>query len=184
MPHVHGFRTRQRIDIPGASRFLTFSTHARAHLFDDPIRNLQFVHALARFRESGLIELHAWALMSNHVHLLLTPALHALPLDPWMSKFRESVANRLARVDRSVGEVWCPGGGYDRTIFSCGEFKEKRQYILMNGPKAIGRSEPSEWYWHSWQEWSGSGREGFPRIDPMDAERLMTAREVWRQRRG
>jgi hypothetical protein len=38
--------------------------------------------------------------------------------------------------------IWEPGGGYDRTIYSSGDFREKRLYIHRNACRAKLVSQP------------------------------------------
>jgi putative transposase len=177
MPHIHGFKCAQRIEIPGAARFLTFSCHDQRRIFAPWSHADQFAQALCDYARSGDIELHAWALMPDHVHMLLTP--HDSNLAQSLSLFKQSVARRLAQLDGASIPLWRPGGGYDRTVYSCGEFKEKREYIHRNAVRAGLVATAAEWRWHSWHEQCGKSREDMPRIAAMNADRLVMARRLW-----
>jgi len=177
MPHIHGFKCAQRIEIPGAARFLTFSCHDQRRIFAPWSHADQFAQALCDYARCGDIKLHAWALMPDHVHMLLTP--HGSNLAQSLPLFKQSVARRLAQLDGASIPVWRPGGGYDRTVYSCGEFKEKREYIHRNAVRAGLVATAAEWRWHSWHEQCGKSREDMPRIAAMNADRLMMARRLW-----
>ena len=78
--------------------------------------------------------------------------------------------------------IWEPGGGYDRTIYSCGEFREKRRYIHRKACRAKLVSQPEEWPWHSWSEFCRDQRPDMPPIAGLDADWLLAARIAWKAR--
>jgi len=63
-----------RLISPPGTYFVTFSTWQRRRLFvvESYVRLL--LQTLYRYRREGRYELHAFVLMPEHVHLLLTPA--------------------------------------------------------------------------------------------------------------
>ena len=180
MTSTHGFKKLQRVEIDGAARFLTFSCHQQRRIFTLPERCSAFTRAITNYAASGKIELHAWVLMPDHVHLLLTPLEQSL----WgsLSLFKESVARRLIRIAGDFGPVWRPGGGYDRTIVTCGEFREKRDYIHRNPLKAGFVPRLDVWRWSSWPDLHGTIRSDMPILAPMNPARLATAKVRWLER--
>lgn len=177
MKNPHGYKKLQRVEIEGAARFLTFSCHQQRRIFTLHDRCCAFARALTNYADSGQIELHAWVLMPDHVHMLLTP-LEPSVVDS-LSRFKESVARRLIRIDEGLGPIWRPGGGYDRTIVTCGEFREKRDYIHLNPLRAELVARLDEWMWSSWSDLHGLLRSGMPALVPMNARRLATAKARW-----
>jgi putative transposase len=176
------FKRLNRIDIEEASRFITFSCFRQRKLFTLHSRCIQFTDALHAFSISEYIDLHGWVLMPDHCHLLVTPA--SQHFEAWLERFKRSVATRLRRVSPEIGPIWRAGGGYDRTIYTCGEFKEKLLYIHRNATRAGLVQTKSDWPWHSWHECEGTSRAGMPRIVPMSAERLSRAKEAWHRMRS
>jgi putative transposase len=181
MPHLHGFKCAHRIEIPGAARFLTFSTFRQRPIFDACARRLCFTDSLRRYSESGQIELHAWTLMPDHCHLLLTPLEPAL--SPSLHAFKCEVTRMLGATDPSLGRVWRPGGGHDRTIYTFGEFHQKVDYIHANAVRGRLAADRRDWPWHSWHERHDEPRPEMPRIHPMSPTRLLEAKDAWNARR-
>ncbi|MCX5652802.1 MAG: hypothetical protein NTU45_15645 [Planctomycetota bacterium] len=181
MKQPPNFKRMQRIDTPNAARFLTFSCFRQQRIFTLHCHFVQFTESLLAYSRSGYIDLHGWVLMPNHCHLLLTP--NSSELATSLELFKRSVAARLRRVDPRLESIWRPGGGYDRTIYSCGEFREKLRYIHLNAVRDGLARTNGDWPWHSWQECRGEVRPSMPRITAMSAERLARAREAWRAHR-
>jgi hypothetical protein len=77
-------------------------------------------------------------LIPDHVQLLLTPPSEILEptLTPSLGEFKEAVVRSVTAINRRPQRIWRPGGGSDRTIFSCSEFREKRLNIHCNAVRA------------------------------------------------
>ena len=102
------------------------------------------------------VAVHAYVLMTNHVHLLLTPTG-----DGAMSRFMQNIGRRYVRYindsyERS-GTLW--EGRYhsevvnvERHLLSC------YQYIEMNPVRAGMVERPSDYVWSS-ARWHGLGEE-------------------------
>ena len=173
------FKRLQRLELEGAARFLTFSCYRQRRIFSLQLPCSEFTQALSNYASSGRIELHAWVLMPDHVHLLLTPLERSL--DGSLSLFKESVARRLERSAIDRGPIWRPGGGSDRAIVTCGEFREKQGYIHLNPLRADLATTLDAWQWSSWHEISGVRRAGMPTIRPIDADKLAKAKHLWQE---
>lgn len=63
---------RPRIDLPGLPQHVVVRGHNRADIFFDELGRRVFLKYLKLGLAKGGCELHAFVLMSNHVHLLLT----------------------------------------------------------------------------------------------------------------
>ena len=87
--------------------------------------------------------LHAWVVMPNHVHLLLT-AVQGSSIAAIMQRLKSYTAHAInKRLDRS-GHVW--GKEYfDRYIRSSTHFQNAAKYIEMNPVKAHLCREPEHW---------------------------------------
>jgi putative transposase len=96
-------------------------------------------------REFNQYALHAFVIMPNHVHVLLTPAI---PL-PKITGSIKSVTGRNANemLDRK-GPFW-QNESYDHLVRSAEEYERVRRYIEYN-PVAAGLAKhPSDFRWSS-----------------------------------
>jgi putative DNA methylase len=91
-------------------------------------------------------ELHAFAIMPNHVHLLVTLRI---PLRDWLGPlkgFTGMQANRL--LGRSGMPFW-QEESFDRLVRNTREFERIRSYIETNPAHAALVSSPEDWPWSS-----------------------------------
>jgi len=175
MPRIR--RTLKRYEEPGQGRYLTCSCYSRLPLFGNDRIKDAFAEHLTRVRSRWDFRLHAWVIMPEHIHLLVTPGLPAVRVTDLLratkrpfavlvlARWRALDAAILDRVRdaRGAAHFWQDGGGYDRNIVSERELYEKVQYIHNNPARRglIGR--PADWPWSSarWYE----RREGL-KMDP------------------
>jgi putative transposase len=54
---------------------ITILTHQRRSHFQRPANAELFIATLFRYRDSGKFKLHGFAIMLDHVHVLITPAI-------------------------------------------------------------------------------------------------------------
>ena len=131
-----------------------------------------FLDALRRVQHSHDIELFAWVVMPEHVHLLLRSgasetlertlrSLKIVVSKRAIERWRSLDAPILARLSRPDGghRFWLKGGGFDRTVRDDAEFSRAVRYIHRN-PVERGLVERAEdWRWSSVRWWMGR-REG------------------------
>ena len=154
---------RRRLEIVGQARFLTFSCFQRLALLGHARIRDMFVEQLMRARDKGAFELHAWVVMPEHVHLLITPALPEWTVarvlrdvkGPFsarvIARWREIDAPILKKITTDSGRVhfWQRGGGYDRNIYTRDEFVEKVEYICSNPVRRGLVRYQEDWRWSS-----------------------------------
>ncbi len=101
--------------------------------------------------------LHAWAIMSNHVHLLVMP--HVLP-----ARFLQSVkgyaAREANRLLQRTGEPFWQSESYDRWIRDGQELERVRQYIESNPVRAGLVASPEQYRWSSAYAGTNAGGAG------------------------
>jgi carbamoyl-phosphate synthase large subunit len=90
--------------------------------------------------------LHAFAIMPNHVHVLVTPH-EGHDLSDITHAWKSFTSHQINKVLGSDGHVW-QGESYDHIIRSPSDFEQQISYILSNPEKAAGRGV------------SGTGRAG------------------------
>ena len=170
-------RTR-RWEGPGDVRFLTFSCQRRLPLFSNARIAGVFVEALVAARARMGIELFAWVLMPEHVHLLVRPR-RGHTVERLLRSLKMSVSRRVLARGRSldapvlrriagVGGVprfWQPGGGFDRNLRSAEEFAREVRYIHRNPVERGLVAKTEDWRWSSVRWWMGQ-RAGEVECDP------------------
>lgn len=108
-----------------AITILTFQRHAH---FQRPANAELFITTLFRYRDQEKFKLHAFAIMHDHVHILLTPAIDlSTPRCIQLLKGGYSFTVRK----QSPGEIW-HSGYHEHRIRSAEEFAHQKQYIANN----------------------------------------------------
>ncbi|MEE8453092.1 MAG: transposase [Thermoguttaceae bacterium] len=162
----------RHFDEPGHAHFLTFSCYQRMALLSKDRTRLWFVEALQDARGKHGFDLWAWAIMPEHVHLLI-----------WSRRTEYRTAAMLADIKRPVGQnavawlvenspeflekltvrhrnrtyrrFWQAGPGQDRNIYEPNAAHKIIEYI-HNNPVRRGLVERAEdWPWSSACDWAG-----------------------------
>jgi putative transposase len=118
--------------------FVTFVTAQRRSIFQME-RNCELLLDVFRSdREKGRYRLHAWVVMPDHAHLLLTPA-GDVPLEKAIQFIKGGFSFRL----KSVREIWQQGYAEHR-IQDASDFERHVEYIARN-PVRAGLGEDYRW---------------------------------------
>jgi putative DNA methylase len=96
--------------------------------------------------EFGHYDLHAFAVMPNHVHLLITPRVVLPKLMKSLKGFTAKQANLLLG---RTGECFWQEESYDHLIRNRREFERIREYIEWNPVRAGLVASPEEYRWSS-----------------------------------
>jgi putative transposase len=117
--------------------FITSVTANRRRLFQVEQNATLFLDILQEQRTKKRIQLHAFVIMPDHIHLLLTPAPD-VSLEKAMQYIKGNFSFRL----KSKLDVWQPG--YDsRRIIDTNDYTTHQTYIHQNPIRANVASEPS-----------------------------------------
>ncbi|MEK7407364.1 MAG: transposase [Acidobacteriota bacterium] len=103
--------------------------------------------------EIGHYELHAWVIMPNHVHLLLTPRVSVSKL---LGSLKAATAKRANRLLQRSGQPFWQDESYDHLVRNGDEFRRIQRYIESNPVTARLAATPEEY------TWSSIGRPGRP----------------------
>jgi len=103
----------------------------------------------------GHYALHAFVVMPNHVHVLLTPAI---PLPKLTKSLKGITAKRANAMLGSTGRRFWQEESFDRLVRNEGEFASIRNYIESNPVRAGLVREAREYRWSS----SGWATRGSP----------------------
>jgi REP-associated tyrosine transposase len=90
-------------------------------------------------------QLHAFVVMSNHVHLLVTPEVVATK---WLGPLKGSTAYRANLILNRKGPFW-QDESYDHLVRDSAEFESTRRYIELNPVRAGLVAAPEEFKWSS-----------------------------------
>lgn len=176
-------RLRRR-ESPADVRFVTFSTYRRIPLFQSAAIKDVFARQLVACRAAHCMELFAWVVMPEHVHMLAR-----MSGSPWnavarslktqiskqvLERWRQLNAPILRRIevrsdDRIGHRFWQHGGGFDRNVRSMSEFVKAVRYIHRNPVERGLVGQPEEWKWSSVRWWAGV-RDGEVECDPPPGE--------------
>ena len=143
MPLPFGMTAPRRI-VKGATYLITRRCFARMFLLrPSALTNAVFEYALAMTAQRYGIQLHAFCVLSNHWHCVLTDPRGKLP------KFKRDLGSIVARaLNASLGRwesFWAPGSYSAVALQSTEDILDKMAYVLAN-PVAAGLvRHGSEW---------------------------------------
>jgi putative transposase len=90
--------------------------------------------------------LHAFVVMANHVHLLLTPTA---PVSKLMNWLKGTTARRVNQILGLTGKALWQDESYDRLVRNEGEFRRIQAYIEENPVRAGLVAAPEDYPWSS-----------------------------------
>jgi REP element-mobilizing transposase RayT len=103
-------------------------------------------NALCHGARTGRYRLHAWAVMPNHVHIVITPQSPFSELMRWL---KWTTATRSNQLLGRRGIAFWQDESYDHWIRTTVEFEKVVAYVEWN-PVAAGLVEqPEQWPWSS-----------------------------------
>ncbi len=160
------------MDFPGHAHELTFTCYGRYKLLTKDRTRQWLVDAFDRTRHKLDVQLWAYVIMPEHVHVIVLPLRSEYQTGEILKAFKGGVARRavnyLRRVDpqwlerltvrRQYGKVerrfWLPGGGYDRNIVTMKALVQAIHYIHANPVRRGLVESPTDWEWSSarWYE--------------------------------
>lgn len=105
---------------------------------------------LAGERERHFYELHAWVVMPNHVHVLLTPFRPLPVITRWLKGATARWANQMLG---RTGQSFWQDESFDHWVRNCDEMNRIVGYIEQNPISAGLVRAAEEWPWSSagWQ---------------------------------
>lgn len=176
---------RPRINLPGYPQHVVQRGHNREACFYADEDYLFYLHWLREGAKKYTCDVHAYALMTNHVHLLLTG--HRPDA---ISRLMQSLGRRYAqyvnRVYRRSGSVW--EGRFKASLIQAEEYLLTcYRYIELNPVRADMVRDPGEYRWSSYR-WHGLGTSNelitdhplYTALGPDEAERRVAYRALFR----
>ena len=105
---------------------------------------VEAIHYRAQFL--GHYDLHCYAVMGNHVHLLITPRVQVPKLMQSLKRFTAREGNRILGL---TGRPFWQDESYDRLVRNETEYRRIARYIEMNPVNAGIAATPQEFPWSS-----------------------------------
>jgi putative transposase len=165
-------KRRRRFDGDMAPRELTFSCYkGYQFLARDRVR-IWFVEALQKVRQERPVDLWAWVLMPEHVHLLVAPREADVAIGEFQGAIKELVARKAIRwLEQNAPEwipritvkegsgtrrrFWQPGGGFDRSVEKLETLQLMIEYIHLNPVRRGLVQRAIDWEWSSARWYAG-----------------------------
>lgn len=166
-------KRRRRFTTDRAPHELTFSCY-RGYPFlgRDRVREW-FVGTLERTRHSWPVDLWAWVIMPEHVHLLVAPRERGVAIGHFQGQIKEQVARTainwmednspewiphisIKEGKRTRRRFWQPGGGYDRNVDDVATALQMIEYIHLNPVRRGLVTRAIDWEWSSARWYAGS----------------------------
>jgi len=91
-------------------------------------------------------QMHAYTVMANHVHVLLTPMVSLRQITHWVKGVTSRRANLI--LSRTGDRFW-QDESFDHWVRNPAELRKIRAYIEQNPVKAGLVERPEEWFWSS-----------------------------------
>ena len=140
---------RPRIQLDGVPHHIVQRGHHREPCFFSEEDYASYLHWLGEALGDTECQLHAYALMSNHVHLLLTPRKAATVPKLIMSLGRRYVQT-INRTLRRTGALW--DSRYKSSVIQADTYLLTCQrYIELNPVRAAMVDEPAHYRWTSYR---------------------------------
>lgn len=119
---------------PPGTYFVTFSAWQRRRLFVVEPYSRLFLKTLYGYKRQGAFRLHAFVLMPEHVHLLITPETS---LERAMQLIKGGFSHAFGSEFGRTKEIW-QRGFTDHRIRDAVDFEIHRIYIHQNPEEGLG----------------------------------------------
>ncbi len=165
-------KRRRRFDGDMAPRELTFSCYKGYQFLARDRTRHWFVEALQDARQEWPVDLWAWVLMPEHVHLLVAPREPNVAIGEFQGAVKEQVARMAIRwLEENASEwipritvkegsrtrrrFWQPGGGFDRNVEKLDTLQLMIEYIHLNPVRRGLAQRAIAWEWSSARWYAG-----------------------------
>ena len=170
-------KTCRRFNLPHHAHFLTFSCFNRQPFLSRDRACGWMIDAIALACETHHMDLWAWVIMPEHVHLLIFPRERDYSISRFLTTLKQSAAKRAIHFVKQQAPTFIPrmtdaqpngktslrfwqrGGGYDQNLWTSDKVWEKIDYIHDNPVKRKLVERAGDWMWSSHGDFEGL-REG------------------------
>ena len=127
--------------------FVTTDTWQRRALFAKPDVARIVLEQILSCRDRGFNRLHAFVVMPEHLHILLTPA-DETTIEKAMQMIKGGSAHRMGQERPQKFAIWY-AGFHDRWMRDSSEYRNRKQYIEQNPVEAKLVERPEDYVWSS-----------------------------------
>jgi putative transposase len=127
--------------------FVTTDTWERHALFVNTVLASIVLEQIVSCRDRGYYKLHAYALMPEHLHLLITPN-DETTIEKAMQMIKGGSSHRIGQERPQAFPVW-HRSFHDRWIRDAEQFWQAKSYIEQNPVKAKLAEAPDRYPWSS-----------------------------------
>jgi putative transposase len=153
-------------------RELTFSCYKKFPFLNRDRTRQWFVEALNEQRKACSMDLWAYVIMPDHVHLVVSPRTRGKDVSHFQGAVKEQVGRRavqwleehaphwIPKITVREGTLirrrfWQPGGGYDRNVIQIESLLEMIRYVHANPIRRELAKRSTEWEWSSARWYAG-----------------------------
>ena len=147
---------------------ITTNTGSRRPLFLDPRLCAIVIDNLAFYRDRGNFSLHAWVLMPDHLHFVVTP--RGVELPDLMRNLKSYCAKQIREAAGIPGPVW-QSRFHDQAMRNEFQYRQAIEYIHQNPVKAGLVQSDEEYKYSSARAYAGLVGAALA-IDTPDGSRL------------
>jgi putative transposase len=123
--------------------FVTSDTWERRAIFSKPEAARIVLGQLLSCRERGFYKLHAFVIMPDHLHVLLTPS-QSTTIEKAMQMIKGGSAHQIGLENPHRFPIW-HAGFHDRWMRNASEYRESKRYIEQNPVVAKLAEKPDEY---------------------------------------
>jgi putative transposase len=127
--------------------FVTTDTWEKHPLFINRILANIVIEQIVSCRDRGFYKLHAFVLMPDHLHVLLTPG-EAITVEKAMQMIKGGSAFRIGKDKPQNFPIW-HSGFHDRWMRDEQEYRGSKKYIEQNPVEARLAATPEEYEYSS-----------------------------------
>ena len=154
---------RHRIVVPRYPHHIVQRGHNRLTVFFTDADRSAYLETLEEFRDKLGLQIHAYCLMTNHVHLIVNPGHEPASLSLLMKRLAGRHTRRINRLKRRTGTSWegrfkCSPIDSDNYLLAC------TRYVELNPVRASIVARPEDYQWSSYR--ARVGLEHCPWLDP------------------
>jgi putative transposase len=159
-------KLRKRWNEPRQPREITFSCYKRFKFLNSDRTRTWFVESMDRARSKHNVQIWAYVLMPEHVHLMLWPQERPEQISAFLRTLKENVARKAIAYLREASPAWLkqisvregtrlrhrfwqPGGGYDRNVSGAKALYSMIDYIHNNPVRRGLVNYAEDWEWSS-----------------------------------
>lgn len=154
---------RSRVVAPRYPHHIVQRGHNRQAVFFTEDDRSSYLSTLCEFRDALGVQIHAYCLMTNHVHLIVNPGNDAANLSLLMKRLAGRHTRRLNRLNGRTGTSWegrfkCSAIESDNYLLACA------RYVDLNPVRARIVERPEDYAWSSYR--ARTGLSNCPWLDP------------------